>query len=618
MIAARTRTVRSLLAVAVALALALLRAPAAFAAAPSVELGSERLSVEQVVAVSRANAEVSVPADAMSRVDAGHDLVLKAALQNIPVYGLTVGVGQNKDRPIFKEVNGQRVLSDEVLEVSRQFNRTSLRAHAAGVGAPLPADVVRAGMLIRLNNLLSGACGAQSDVARQYVEFLNKGVVPVVPSSGTVGEADITLASHIGLVMVGEWEAFYDGERMSGADALDAAGVEPLHPVGKDFLCIISNNGLVVGEAALATHDAEQYLRRAATVFALSLEGLNGNIAPFLEATTAPRPFPGMVEAAGLVRDAIDGSSLWTAAEKRALQDPLSYRDMAYTLGNTLAAVHEVEQMISIHMNSTEDNPMVVIGPTGGERPGSTQIQRYLLGGDTPGAIYPTANFEPLPVVAAVERLSLALGILSDAFTMNILRLVEPDVTHLSRFLAAPGNTGHSFGAVQKAFVALNTENRTLAMPVSLNSVAVAGNIEDRATHSQFAVRNLGALLGNLYQISSFQLLHATQAVDLREGFILGDDTKKLHAAYREVVPFVDQDRIFTTDVARGVELLRGWPVAGGAPDGTETDFGIAPRGGVASGAGGTAPNVNPYLIGLGGVLAVAGAVLLTLRYRRR
>ena len=606
------------LALTLVVALTLVNASTAVAASSAVELGSGRLSLEQVVAVSRANTEVRVPAEAMARVDAGFNLVLEAALQNIPVYGLTVGVGQNKDRPIFKEVNGQRVLSDEVLEISRQFNRSSLRAHAAGVGEPLPTDVVRAAMLIRLNNLLSGACGAQSDVVRRYVEFLNKGVAPVVPSSGTVGEADITLASHIGLVMVGEWEAFYDGKRMSGAEALDAAGIEPLRPVGKDFLCIISNNGLVVGEAALATYDTGQYLRRSATVFALSLEGLDGNVAPFLEATTAPRPFPGMPEAAGLVRDSIDGSSLWTATEKRALQDPLSYRDMAYTLGNTLDAMRGVEQVLTIHMNSTEDNPMVVVGPTGGERPGSTQIQRYQVNGDTPGAIYPTANFEPLPVVAAVERLSLALGTLSDAFTMNILRLAEPEVTHLSRFLAAPGNEGHSFGAVQKTFVALNTQNRSLAMPVSLNSVAVAGNIEDRATHSQLAVHNLGALLSNLYQISSFQILHAAQAVDLRPGFVLGDETEKLHTAYRDVVPFVDQDRIFTPDIERGVALLRNWPVARGGAGGGEQDLGVTPSGGVPSGAGGTAPEVNPYLLGVGAIVAVAGVSLLALRYRRR
>jgi histidine ammonia-lyase len=582
-------------------------APSAHASELSgIELGSGQLTIEQVVEVARQQTRVSVSPGAMERVGRGYDLALEAALQNVPIYGLTVGVGLNKDRPIFKEVNSRRILSEEVLDVSRQFNLNSLRSHAGALGEPMPAEVVRAAMLIRLNTMLSGACGAQRDVAQRYIDFLNKGVVPVVPSTGTVGEADITLAAHIGLVMVGEWEAFYQGRRVGGAEALQAAGIQPLRPVGKDFLCIISNNDLVVGDAALGVHDAEQYLQRAATVFALSLEGLNGNVAPFLDATTKVRPFPGLVEAAGLIRDSLAGSSLWTASKERKLQDPLSYRDMAYTLGNALCAVQNAKRMVAIGINHTEDNPMVALDVTTTEHPGSSQAESYLVHGEKNGAIYPTANFEPLPIVAAVEQLSLALGTLSDASTMNILRLVEPESSHLSRFLAGPNNPeGHAFGAIQKSFVALNTINRTLAMPVSLDSVAIAGNVEDRATHSQLAVSHMRQLVGNLYELSSFQLLHAAQAVDLRKGFTMGERTRKMHAAYRNVVAFVEKDRIFTSDIQRGVELLRNWPVDSRTP-----------VGGVASGAGGTASGVNVVLLIAGGVIVVASTVFLVLRRR--
>jgi histidine ammonia-lyase len=577
--------------------------------AAGIELGGGQLTIEQVAEVARQQAPISVSSDTMDRVDHGYKVVLEAALQNVPVYGLTVGVGLNKDRPVFKEVNGQRVLSEEVLDVSRQFNLNSLRSHAGAAGEPMPAEVVRAAMLIRLNTLLSGACGAQKDVAQHYIDFLNKGIVPVVPSTGSVGEADITLASHIGLVMVGEWEAFYQGRRVRGAEALQAAGIPPLRPVGKDFLCIISNNDLVVGGAVLGVHDAEQYLQRAATVFALSLEGLNGNVAPFLDATTKARPFPGVVEAAGLIRDSLAGSSLWAASKGRLLQDPLSYRDMAYTMGNVVNAIQNAKRMITIGINHTEDNPMVDLDVTQTERPGSSQVASYLVRGKNyNGAIYPTANFEPLPMVAAVEHLSLALGTLSDAFTMNILRLSEDEHSHLPRFLAGPHNPeGHAFGAIQKSFVALNTVNRTLAMPVSLDSVAIAGSVEDRATHSELAVSHMRQLVGNLYELSSFQLLHATQAVDLRKGFTMGERTHKMYAAYRNVVPFVEKDRIFTPDIQRGVELLQNWPLEGRTP-----------IGGVESGVGGTVSEVNVLLLVAGGMIVVASAVFLVLRRRSR
>lgn len=580
--------------------------PAAASEAAGIELGGGQLTIEQVVEVARRQTPISVSSDTMERVDLGYNVVLEAALANVPVYGLTVGVGLNKDRPIFKEVNGQRVLSEEVLDVSRQFNLNSLRSHAGASGEPMSAEVVRAAMLIRLNTMLSGSCGAQRDVAQRYVDFLNNGIVPVVPSMGTVGEADITLAAHIGLVMVGEWEVFYQGRRVSGAEALQAVGLPPLRPVGKDFLCIISNNDLVVGSAVLGVHDAGQYLQRAATVFALSLEGLNGNVAPFLDATTRVRPFPGVVEAAGLVRDSLAGSSLWTASKERKLQDPLSYRDMAYTLGNALDSVQHARQMVTIGINHTEDNPMVVLDTTATS--GSSQVDSYQVRGKHNGAIYPTANFEPLPMVAAVEHVSLALGALSDSSTMNILRLVEEEHSHLPRFLAGPNNQeGHAFGAIQKSFVALNTVNRTLAMPVSLDSVAIAGSVEDRATHSHLAVSHMRDMVKNLYELSSFQLLHAAQAIDLRKDFTMGERTRKMHAAYRNVVPFVEKDRIFTPDIQRGVELLQNWPVDGRTP-----------IGGVASGVGGTASGVNVMLFGAGGLIVVVSAVFLVLRRRSR
>lgn len=575
--------------------------------ADGIALEVGKLTIEQVVEVARQQTPISVSSDTMENVDRGHKVVLEAALQNVPVYGLTVGVGLNKDRAIFKEVNGQRVLSEEVLAVSRQFNINSLRSHAGAAGEPMSAEVVRAAMLIRLNTMLSGSCGAQRDVAQHYVDFLNKGIVPVVPSMGTVGEADITLAAHIGLVMVGEWEAFYQGRRVSGAEALQAAGIQPLRPVGKDFLCIISNNDLVVGDAALGVHDAEQYLQRATTVFALSLEGLNGNVAPFLDATTKARPFPGVIEAAGLIRESLAGSSLWTKSKERLLQDPLSYRDMAYTLGNALDAVQNAKRVVTIGINHTEDNPMVDLDVTETERSGGSQVDSYLVRGKNSGAIYPTANFEPLPMVAAVEHVSLALGTLSDAFTMNILRLSEDEHSHLSRFLAGPNNPeGHAFGAIQKSFVAINTVNR-LAMPVSLDSVAIAGGVEDRATHSQLAVSHMRQLMGNLYELSSFQLLHATQAIDLRKDFTMGERTRKMHASYRNVVPFVEKDRIFTPDIRKGVELLQNWPVDGRTP-----------IGGVDSGVGGTASEVNIVLLVVGGLTIGAGAVFLILRPRLR
>jgi histidine ammonia-lyase len=420
-------------------------------------------------------------------------------------------------------------------------------------------EAVRAGMVIRLNTLLSGAAGVHPAVVEQYVAFLNAGIVPVVPSRGTVGEADITLAAHIGLVMAGEWEALYRGQRLGAAAALKAAGLAPLRPVGKDFLAILSTNAVVAGDAVLALDAAARYLDRQTVLYALALEGFNGNVAPFLEITTQARPYPGMVAAAADVRALLAGSSLWQPSPDRALQDPLSYRTMAYTLGNVLEAIEEARRVLALQINHSDDNPLVALAPSVEVHAAAGQVRGYVVPREGGGAIYPTANFEPLPFVAAVERLSLALAKLSQALTMTIIRLENPALTGLPRFLAAPGNAGHAFGAVQKSCAALNAENRMLAMPVSLDTPTLAGTIEDTATNSQLAVANLRRIVANLYQIASLQLLHAAQAVDLRPGFALGAGTHPLHAAYRRLVPFVQEDRIFTRDIACGAQFLQTW-----------------------------------------------------------
>lgn len=256
-------------------------------------IDGQNLTVKQVVGLARdGNAKITLTESAGKRIAEGFDLVMEAALQGKAVYGLTVGVGWNKDRPVFAMKDGKRVLDDDLLKLSRAFNSTSLRAHGAGVGEPMAVEAVRAGMAIRLNQIATGRTGVQSAVAEMYRQFLEQGITPVVPSRGSVGEADITLASHIGLAMVGEGEVVMKGNRIPAARALTEAGIAPLEPVGKDFLSILSTNALTAGQAALLAHDTAGYLQKEAVVFGLALEGFNGNVAHLSQRRTSCAPLP--------------------------------------------------------------------------------------------------------------------------------------------------------------------------------------------------------------------------------------------------------------------------------------------------------------------------------------
>lgn len=519
-------------------------------------IDGQSLTVEQVVGLARDDsAKITLTESAGKRIAEGFDLVMEAALQGKAVYGLTVGVGWNKDRPVFAMKDGKRVLDDDLLKLSRAFNSTSLRAHGAGVGEPMAVEAVRAGMAIRLNQIATGRTGVQSAVAEMYRQFLEQGITPVVPSRGSVGEADITLASHIGLAMVGEGEVFMKGNQIPAARALAEAGIAPLEPVGKDFLSILSTNALTAGQAALLAHDTAGYLEKEAVVFGLALEGFNGNVAPFLAATNELRPFAENTSGALMVRSALDGSYLWSPSKDRALQDPLSYRTMAYVLGGAEIATRDLTKALEIQINHSDDNPGVVAGASDDKASG--QVSQYFIEGEVSGAIYPSAGFEMLPVASRVEALNTALVRLSQAITMQTIRFENPDLTHLSRFLAAETNQGHAFGAIQKPLVALLAENQQIGAQAPVGSIAMAGNIEDLDSHAPLSVANLGRILDNLYWMSSIQLLHAAQAVDLRKPGQLGAGTKALFEDYRQGVPFVAADRIYSNDFSTGYRFLK-------------------------------------------------------------
>ncbi len=518
-------------------------------------LSGEALSVADILDVVRQGRAVEISAKGRARVATTFEVVLAAARANLPVYGLTTGVGWNKDK---EALQAAEALDPDLMAASQRFNLGTLRAHAAGVGEPLPDEVVRAAMLIRLNLLLTGDGGVQPAVVDQYAAFLNRGITPVVPGRGSVGEADILQSAHIGLALAGEWKVRYGGAVMPAAQALAAAGLKPVALVGKDFLSIIGDNSLTVAESLLAVQAARTWLDREVTIFALSLEGLNGNVAPFLDVVVAAHPGYGFAVVAGRLRADLAGSDLWNVGEThRPLQDPLSFRTMPIVLGNAWEALDAAEAEVLFFANHSGDNPLVVTDTRSLATQGA-QVGRYIVPGVPNAAIVPTANFEPLPLVAALERVSLALGHSSESITQSVLRFENPAITGLPRFLTAPENPGHGFGAVQKAIASLNSEIRSLAMPVSLDSVALAGNIEDVTTDGPLTARRLGELVEDLYPLSSLQLLHAAQAVGLRKGFHQGSATRALLEGYRAHVPFVDQDRILTEDIEAGAQYLRG------------------------------------------------------------
>ncbi|KVN46241.1 HAL/PAL/TAL family ammonia-lyase [Burkholderia ubonensis] len=534
-----------------AAALALLATLPAFA---DVTLDGRSATPESIARIADGEAVAIAPA-ARERVVAAHDVLLKAAAAGQQIYGLTVGVGLNKDR---KMVDAHGKLTSEVIDASTQFNVGLIRAHSGSVGPDMSVRVARAAMAARLNAMLDGGAGVQPAIVNAYAQFLNRGITPAMPADGSIGEADITILSHVGLAMLGEGDVYYQGRKLPAADALKAAGIATIRPYGKDALAILSSNAYSAGMAALALNDMARLARVSKLVFALSVQGLNGNVSPLREDTLALRPFPSTMRTGAALRTLLAGSSLWNRDADRPLQDPLSFRSGVYLLGEEDRTSDAARELLRIQLNSSDDNPGVAVGVT----PKSGRAQDaagYVDGG---GAVLPSANFEPLPWVLAFEQLGLALGHNALACAQRIVKLNDPHLTGLSRFLGTD-ETVHAFGAMEKPPTALAMTVKSLATPVSLDYLPVAGGIEDIATNAPEVVQRVQRQIDASYALLGLELVQAAQAIDLRQrkqpDFTLAPATVPLYRTLRTRVAFLQRDRPLTADFRAADALLRAY-----------------------------------------------------------
>ncbi|MBJ6359921.1 histidine ammonia-lyase [Paenibacillus sp. GCM10012307] len=484
-------------------------------------LNGQHLTIEDVHAIAHGGVKVKIAGEAKELLAASRKFVLSLADSDTPVYGFNRGVGLNKDR---------------VVESARYetYNRNLLYSHAAGVQPYASEAQVRAVLAARLNTLLVGRTGLDPAIAERYAEFLNLGIHPLVPLRGSVGVGDITLLSHVGLAFIGEGEVMFGGKRVPAAEALAQTGLEPLCLGPKDGLAIVSSNAVSAGTGALALYDCERLLELADLVYALSLEALQGRVAPLDASLHRYRPYAGQGASAARIRRFLHDSSLWDK-ESAALQDPLSFRSASHIHGAALDVLAFAKDALHTHLNASDDNPCVIFEEA---------------------RIVPSANFEPLTWVLGFESLAIALSHLSKSASFRTIRLASPAFTGLSRFLA-PDEATIAFGTIQKTFSALDAEIRHLINPSSSDYYALAGDIEDHGSNAPLVVSKVEQITDRLLYILAIEAIHAAQAIDLREAVQLGQGTRTLYKAIREVVPFLDKDRCLTDDIEASYTLLR-------------------------------------------------------------
>ncbi|MEY8000022.1 histidine ammonia-lyase [Clostridium sp. Mt-5] len=486
-------------------------------------LTGNNLTIEHIAKIACEGTKIKISEEAWKRVEDSRKLVFDLADSDIPIYGFTTGVGWNKDKRVFKEF-------------FKQYNENLIHCHTLGVLPEASQKEVRAVMLARLNPLLLGATGIQPAIVNMYQNMLNFGVHPVLPERGSVGEGDITCLSHIGLAMIGEGEVYYNGNKMPASEALKKVGLKPVILGPKDGLAIVSSNALSAGQGALVVKEVKDLIKIADAIYALSLEGLNGNTSPLDAKVHEMRRFPGQIISARNMRAYLEGSYLWDKDRKpKALQDPLSYRGAANIHGSLRDALEYVEKYLLLHINTSDDNPCVMVK----ER-----------------RIESCSNFEVATWVTGFEMLGIMLSHVSKVSCYRTIKLSTPYFTNLPRFLS-PADDVICYGTIQKVFVSLDSEIRHLSNNASSDYFSMAGDIEDHACNSVYVVQKTRKIVDDLVYILAIEAMHSSQAVDLRKNPNLGKGSKAVYKAIRSEIPFYDRDRNISEDIRKAYNIIK-------------------------------------------------------------
>jgi histidine ammonia-lyase len=505
-------------------------------------LDGYNLTIENVVEISRRKRRVSIAPEAFERVERSHAVIMEAADDSKPrskgarkIYGLTTGVGANKTQSINRSK-------------ANEFNRNMLRVHCLSVGDEFHEEVVRAAMAVRLSNLLIGTSGMQPALAARFMDFLNMGIHPVVRRQGSVGEADITMMSHIGLAMLGEGDVSFRGKRTSAADALTAAGMERLVPNYKDGLALVSSNGLSAGLAALLTYDLRKFADMADLVFSLSLEGIGGSMSYVDERGVRERKYDGLIESVRMTSRFLCGSSVLTALpdENQTYRSALSFSTAVHVHGALRDAVSFAELQLGIHLRSSEDHPSVLLNE---------------------GEVITTGNYESIIWAQCYELLAITMSHVSRISAYRITRLNTSSFSGLPDYLLpeeAAVHNMHGLAETEKIACALDAEIRHLANPASCDYYPLAASREDHANNTPYVLLKLRRILDNAFMIFGIEAIHASQAIDLRRQRFsvgLGKATGALFSMLRETIPFMASDRELWKDIGAAAELLKSFEI---------------------------------------------------------
>jgi len=489
----------------------------------SVLLTGNDLTFAQLDAVALGGESAGLAPVAAERMNASRRIVEHLVASGTAAYGINTGFGK---------LASVRISPEQV----RQLQLNLVRSHASGVGAPLSETETRAMMLLRANALAKGLSGVRPGVVETLCQMLNAKVHPVIPSQGSVGASgDLAPLAHLAQVMIGEGQAIFHGETLSGREAMKGAGIAPLELEAKEGLSLLNGTQAMLALLSLALREADILVDTADVAAALSLDALRGSPGALDARIMHARAYPGAATTARNLAHLNDGSQIresHRAAEKDPrVQDAYSLRCTPQVHGAVRDALARARETAAVELNSATDNPLVFV------RDGAH------------GDIVSGGNFHGQPLAMAADQVAIALASLGGIVERRVEQMTNPLTSMLPAFLAPEPGLNSGFMIAQVTAAALTSENKALATPHSVDSISTSGNQEDYVSMGMSGARRLDRMLKNLRNTIAIELLCACQGIDLLAPLKTGKLAAKAYEAVRAKSRMLSVDRPLAGDI---------------------------------------------------------------------
>lgn len=482
-----------------------------------IAIGDRPLDLSDIRAALAGPIKVDLSAGARARIVRSAETVKRLLATGDAIYGVNTGFGK---------LAKTRIAASDLDRLQVNI----VRSHAAGVGAPLPAGVIRLILLMKLNALSQGASGISINAMEALAALINKDVLPVIPGQGSVGASgDLAPLSHMSLVLIGEGEAMVKGVRVSGADALKAAGVAPVALGPKEGLALLNGTQVSTALALFGLVAAERNAEAAILAGAMSVDAVMGSDTPFDPRIHALRPHPGQILAASHYRRLLAGSQIRAShlEDDDRVQDPYSFRCQPQVMGACLDLLANAARTLVIEANAVSDNPLVFAED---------------------GAVLSGGNFHAEPVAFAADIIAMAVAEIGSLSERRIAALIDSSISLLPPFLIRNPGLNSGFMIPQCTAAALMSENKQMSHPASVDSAPTSANQEDHVSMATHGARRLGPMNANLSRIIAIELMAAAEGIDFRRPLASSTPIEEAHRIVRATSAKRDEDREFATD----------------------------------------------------------------------